>query len=73
MGAWIANRIEYAKKNSTSKYDSVLMMKDDAEFQKDYIQKMVDASVRYSGVVGSLTAGANYSESTPDVGVYILE
>lgn len=63
--------IEYVHKNSTSKYDFVLMMNDDTEFPKDYIEKMVNASVRFSSVVGSLTADVNYPDAEPDVGVYI--
>jgi len=70
-GGAMAKGIEYVKENSTSQNDFVLMMNDDTDFPKDYIEKMVNASVKYSTVFGSLTANIDAPESILDVGVYI--
>jgi GT2 family glycosyltransferase len=70
-GGAMAQGIVYAHKNSASHHDFILMMNDDTKFPKDYIEKMVDASVKYNSVVGSLMADANHPEAPPSVGVYI--
>lgn len=67
----MAMGIDHALSQSRSEEDFVLMMNNDTQVSKDYVEKLVLASITYDAAVGALVVDSRDATRVLDAGEYI--
>jgi GT2 family glycosyltransferase len=70
-GGAMARGIDWVLENRASSNDFVLMMNDDTAFDRDLIEKLIEASRENNAAVGAMTVDSKAEENILDGGTYL--